>query len=209
MYGLETEDSDYDIIIVYKPSLKIAISPFRSLKIEEIKMEDIDIKKIPVQKFFLQLSKQNPNFVEYLYSEKVLKGWDLIKEIRRKIEENFNPKKFYLHYLTLALKNFSEEMENKTAILVIRSLLSAKFVLNFGKIPPVNFWKLLEIMDIFNENEIREMLKRKREKTSKEVLEKTKRLISELPPRYPKEVQAKDLTDFFEEILVRLYDKEC
>lgn len=207
MYGLYDIESDYDSIAVTKPSLRVALSPFRDIRIKEVRVGRLDIKIIPVQKFFYFLEKQNPNFVEYLYSDKIIKDFEYREKIRRKIEENLNKPKFYLHYLTIALRNFKEDMTGKTAILVIRSLLSAKYVLDFGKIPPINFWNLLKHTGFFDEKEIREILKKKREKIQKDVLKKIKDLISILPPRYGGEYKKIDLKDFFEEILVEMYDK--
>lgn len=207
MYGLESLESDYDIVVVTKPDLREALSPFKEMRIKEIKSGNLDIKIIPIQKFFYFLAKQNPNFIEYLYSNKIIKDFEYREETRMKIEENFNPMKFYLHYLTLALRNFRENMIGKTTLLVIRSLLSARFVLDFEKIPPVNFWNLLKTVNFFKEEEIKELLDKREEKVGNEIIDKVKKLISELPPIYPKPVSHSDLIDFFEDLLVRIYAK--
>ena len=148
-WGFPSEDSDFDIRIVYHHPLDWYISPFHKKDvIEDIFIDDLDVGGWDIGKCLNLMYKGNAALVEWLNSPIVYKTDPGKTDILNKIAiETFNPKLIFFHYISLAKKKLEDDYSNinpKSFLYAFRALLCAKWTSENHSAPPVLFSQLYE-----------------------------------------------------------------
>ena len=173
-WGMDSKDSDYDIRFVYFRPLKdyLTICPpeevitkaydkdFRPCKVQG---SLVDMLGFDIFKFLKLLFSSNPTTIEWLYSPIVYLGSNDIS-LKEYISQNFSPEKLFHHYFSLFRNNYKlyirggQPITYKKYLYSIRGVLNAKYVYEFGKIPPVHLKETIEeLADFLSEEFVRKI----------------------------------------------------
>lgn len=153
-WGFPSTDSDYDIRLIYKRKindyLKIEpIDDFIDFKI----VDELDFKAWDIQKVLRLILKSNSSIVEYLQSPiHYIENKEFEKRLLEIVKSQFNPKKAAMHYLGITSRkmieiNKNENLKLKDLFYALRSVLSAKWIVEKQTIPPMEFSKLIHLVD--------------------------------------------------------------
>ena len=157
-WGFASADSDYDVRFVYKRHLHDYLRlDSRRETIERTKDPMYDIVGWDVSKFLRLLRASNPSALEWLDCPRYLVSDAIrvhgIEELSR---ECLSSKKLAFHYLGMARENANEFLrisdgevrhelpKTKKYVYVVRALLSARYVCDYGDVPPIEFEMLLD-----------------------------------------------------------------
>lgn len=169
-WGFASPDSDYDIRFIYKSELDhyLSLNNERDI-IEFTTKEDFDGSGWDLKKAFTLLSKSNTPILEWIHAPIVYKtNNSFIEELKNLSIEYFNPIACFYHYSSTA-KNFldsclDDKFKLKSYFYLLRNLLSAKWIIDFGTFPPVIFDELLVLVDVEIKNKIKALIQLKSEK---------------------------------------------
>lgn len=174
-WGLESEDSDYDVRFIY-------IRPMESyLSLQEKKdyinwelNTLLDINGWDITKAFKHFYKSNATLFEWSNSPIVYRSSEDWKTIRALSEEYFSAKACMYHYYGTAKKNYDEYLTGETVkykkyFYVLRPLLACKWIEERKCPPPVLFQDLFEEMSEEKMRpSIRSLLERKKRMSESE-----------------------------------------
>lgn len=160
-WGFAGTDSDYDVRFVYVRNKEFYLKLEPTRDVIEYPINDLlDISGWDISKTMRLAHNSNPSLYEWLQSPIVYKEDIVVNELRELFEEYFSVNKISRHYYHMAenqdykyIKN-NKEVKVKKYFYLLRSILSAKFVLDYKTVPPIEFNKLREVLMPNNINEI-------------------------------------------------------
>lgn len=158
-WGIESEDSDYDVRFIYKHSKDwyLSVLPKRDV-IEYPIVGDLDYSGWDLKKALFLLNKSNPVLFEWFHSPVVyIKSAAHYKILETLSSRYFSPVSFTYHYLNMAKSNYKEylkhdDVRTKKYFYVLRPLLVCMWIEKYNESPPIEFEKLMSL--IKSENSI-------------------------------------------------------
>ncbi len=143
-WGFPSEDSDYDIRVIYRHPYDWYVTPFDKKKvIQDVFIDDLDVSGWDVSKCLSLMYKGNASLAEWLFSPIVYRSNEnYVPLLKDMASRTFNPKQAFYHYISLAKKKLEDERSEvnaKSFLYALRALLCAKWVAEEGVSPPVLF----------------------------------------------------------------------
>jgi len=152
-WGMESEDSDYDVRFVFyrplknyitlnKPDEVITVAFDENLEPHDVQGSLVDMSGFDIFKYLKLLATSNPTTIEWLNSPIVYLGDNNIS-LKDHVATNFSPEKLFYHYFSLFKSSYKidingkKEITYKKYLYAMRGLLNALYVLKFDKIPPL------------------------------------------------------------------------
>lgn len=153
-WGFESTDSDYDVrfIYIHPRNWYLNILPKRDV-IEYPIVDDFDYSGWDMRKTLFLLNKSNPVLFEWLKSPIVYIKDDFFCDIMTDLSRSyFSPISSIYHYLHMAARNFREylqtdEVKIKKYFYVLRPILACMWIEKHNESPPMEFEKLLTLID--------------------------------------------------------------
>ena len=152
-WGFPSTDSDYDVRFIYKRKIEdyLKIDPIDDFIDLEI-IDELDFKGWDIQKVLRLMLKSNSSINEYLQSPIHYISDEIFeKELFNLAASQFNSQKVTMHYLGITTKRLIEmehqnEIKLKSLFYTLRSVLSAKWIVENKTIPPMEFEKLKHLI---------------------------------------------------------------
>ncbi|HAR72447.1 MAG TPA: nucleotidyltransferase domain-containing protein [Flavobacteriaceae bacterium] len=152
-WGFPSTDSDYDVRFIYKRKIDdyLKIDPIDDFIDLEI-VDELDFKGWDIQKVLRLMLKSNSSINEYLQSPIHYISEEIFeKELFDLAASQFNSQKVAMHYLGITTKRMVEmehqnEIKLKSLFYALRSVLSAKWIVENKTIPPMEFEKLKHLI---------------------------------------------------------------
>jgi len=146
-WGFASPDSDYDVRFIYvRPKEEYLRLEKRPDVIEWKLNETVDINGWDLKKALTLLRSSNPALFEWNNSPIVYEISDYWEKIREEVNEFFQPKAGFHHYISMAESTYShlldETVKLKKYFHAIRAILAAKFILATNCTPPTTFGEL-------------------------------------------------------------------
>ncbi|MDM5335605.1 nucleotidyltransferase domain-containing protein [Ureibacillus composti] len=174
-WGVHSKDSDYDVrfIYIHQPDYYLSIDPQGlGSKRDVIELpinENLDINGWEITKALRLFRKSNPSLFEWLNSSIIYyQKYSFVNLIRALECEVFEPSTMLTHYLNMAKRNYEKylqgsEVRTKLYLYVLRPILACKWIVEYGKVPPIRFNELLDriIPESLLKLEINFLLRRK------------------------------------------------
>ncbi len=173
LWRIDSSDSDFDIRFVFKRNFRDYLRLNKPNDIIQCVSGNKDFVGFDIFKFCGLLNNSNPSIIEWLISDIVYfnkQPGQLVSAAKNW----FNPLALFHHYKSMCKQNYltylktHSEVTYKKYLYAMRGLLSAKYVLEFEELPPINFNILLE--KLFSKNAIQKEIYHK----LKEILVKKK-----------------------------------
>ena len=147
-WGLESNDSDYDIRFVFTRPLKdyLRLNPKG-----EVEGSYYDFLGFDVYKFCRMLQASNPSAIEWMMS-KIHYSGERPKAFYQFLDENMKCIALYYHYKSMCKQNYLKYLKTgecvsyKKYLYAFRGLVNARWVATHGTIPPIRFEEAFEIM---------------------------------------------------------------
>ena len=150
-WGFPSRDSDYDVRFLYLRPREWYLAVDRRRDVIECPIDDLlDISGWDYQKALGLLYKSNPPLLEWIRSTIVyLEQFSVAADLRTYSEQYFSPRSCIHHYLHMADHNYREylradEVRLKKYFYVLRPVLACMHIERTGKVPPIEFGRLLE-----------------------------------------------------------------
>jgi uncharacterized protein len=153
-WGFESTDSDYDVrfIYVHKKNWYLNILPKRDV-IEYPINDEFDYSGWDLRKTLFLMNKSNPVLFEWLKSPIIYYKDQFCFNILEQISEvYFSPISSIYHYLHMANGNYRQyllgnEVKTKKYFYVLRPIMACMWIEKNKKSPPMEFEKLLMLID--------------------------------------------------------------
>jgi uncharacterized protein len=155
-WGFESPDSDYDARFIYAHSpswyLSVGLEEQRDV-IEYPIVDHIDLNGWDVRKALRLFWKSNPAFVEWIQSPFIyLERSTFASQVRGLLPTIYSCERGVHHYRSMAKTNFrgylrAESVPLKKYFYVLRPLLSVRWLERYGIAAPIEFSKLLHLID--------------------------------------------------------------
>ncbi|MFM2477749.1 nucleotidyltransferase domain-containing protein [Celerinatantimonas sp. MCCC 1A17872] len=165
-WGFASTNSDYDVRFIYAHEadwyLSMDVEDQRDV-IEYPIVDEIDINGWDVRKALRLFRKSNPAMVEWLSSALIYADDGVFaRELRPLLKTSYSLNKGIFHYLNMARTNYrgylkSQEVRVKKYFYVLRPLLAIRWLLKYQSVAPIEFEKLLTLLD---EADVREQVER-------------------------------------------------
>lgn len=169
-WGFPSVDSDYDVRFIYTKSLNEYLKVNHTDDFLDFAInDDLDFKGWDLKKFLKLMYASNATPFEWIQSPIFyISKDDFIIEINQTLSNYFCQQTLTHHYLGLSKKKTEqlddENIKLKDLFYVLRSLLAAKYCLVKNECPPMEFSKLIFLVDnetILNEINTLQQLKSK------------------------------------------------
>lgn len=153
-WGFESVDSDYDVRFIYRHQLKWYLNVLPKRDVIEYPIQGLfDYAGWDIRKALFLINKSNPVLFEWLRSPIVYIKDELC--FNRLVEASklyFSPISSTYHYLSMAKGNFRDYLQgdivkSKKYFYVLRPLLACLWIKNKQETPPVEFDKLLTLVN--------------------------------------------------------------
>lgn len=155
-WGFESPNSDYDARFIYVHRrdwyLSVGLEEQRDV-IEYPIVDDIDLNGWDLRKALRLFWKSNPAFVEWVQSPIVYaQHGDFAAQARALLPVVYSCVSGVHHYRNMAKTNYrgylrGDEVPLKKYFYVLRPLLSVRWLERYGKAAPIEFDKLLHLLD--------------------------------------------------------------
>lgn len=154
-WGFASPNSDYDVRFIYvHPKdwyLSINVENKRDV-IEYPIVDDIDLNGWELRKALRLFSKTNPAFVEWIQSPIVYMDDGFGARARALLPEVYAPAQGRVHYMSMAKSNYRTYLLNdlvplKKYFYVLRPLLAMRWIERFNSAPPIEFARLLAVLE--------------------------------------------------------------
>jgi predicted nucleotidyltransferase len=155
-WGFESPNSDYDARFIYlHPAewyLSVDLEDKRDV-IEYPIVDEIDLNGWDIRKALRLFSKSNPAFVEWIQSPLVyVEHGSFANRVRSLLPAIYSCAKGVAHYRSMAKTNYrgylqAEQVPLKKYFYVLRPLLAVKWLERYGTPAPIEFSKLLHLID--------------------------------------------------------------
>jgi len=190
-WGMESEDSDYDIRFVYHREVKdyLCLNPSDEVIKASFDKEGnkapaegcfFDIVGFDLFKFARMLSSSNPQVIEWLCTDIVYLGKQN-KVFQEYAEKCFKQISLYYHYKSMCKQNYLKYLKSgnlvtyKKYLYAMRGLINARYVANFKVLPPINFIQTLETLDkllpLYVVERLKQIVELKKEGKEKDIIE--------------------------------------
>lgn len=155
-WGFASPNSDYDVRFIYmrKPAWYQAVDlEERRDVIEYPIVDDIDLNGWDVRKALRLFWKSNPAFVEWIQSPITYIDQSVFREAALALlPEIYSPEKGIYHYRSMARTNYRGHLREpmvrlKKYLYVLRSLLAARWIASTGSAAPIEFERLLPLLE--------------------------------------------------------------
>jgi uncharacterized protein len=155
-WGFASANSDYDVRFIYthQPEWYLAVDLEERPDVIEYEITDeIDMNGWDVRKALRLFWKSNPTFIEWIQSPiTYLESGNFTARARQLLPEIYAVESGIYHYRSMAKSNFhnylyAEKVPLKKYFYVLRPLLSVRWIEKYGTAAPIEFEKLLEIID--------------------------------------------------------------
>jgi predicted nucleotidyltransferase len=155
-WGFESANSDYDARFIYAHRrdcyLSVGLEEQRDV-IEYPIDDDIDLSGWDLRKALRLFWKSNPAFVEWIQSPIIYaERSEFAAKVRELLPGIYSCAAGVHHYRSMARTNFrgylrSEQVSLKKYFYVLRPLLAVRWLERYGCPPPIEFGKLLHLLD--------------------------------------------------------------
>lgn len=155
-WGFASPNSDYDgrFIYVHRPEwyLSVGLEERRDV-IEYPIVDDLDVNGWDVRKALRLFWKSNPAFIEWLQSPIVYaQSGSFAGRCRELIPQVYAPHSGIHHYRSMAKTNYRGYLREpmvplKKYFYVLRPLLAVRWLERYGTPAPIEFQRLLEVLD--------------------------------------------------------------
>jgi predicted nucleotidyltransferase len=151
-WGFTSPDSDYDVRFIYAHTRDWYSQLVEERDVIEIPISDeLDIGGWDLRKALQLANKGNAIVQEWMTSPIVYKQSKQFDELHRIVKGAFNPITAFYHYRSMAKKAYSEIQSTKTKKLkrffyFARASLSAKWILEKGTMPSIQFAELVSAL---------------------------------------------------------------
>ncbi|WP_338848312.1 nucleotidyltransferase domain-containing protein [Massilia sp. W12] len=154
-WGFDSPDSDFDVRFIYMhaPSWYQAVDLEEKRDVIEYPLTDgIDLHGWDLRKALRLLWKANPAFIEWLQAPLCYIEAGCFKQTAlRSLSGMYVPLKGIYHYRNMAASTFRShlreaEVRQKKYFYVLRDLLAARWIAQHGAPPPVDFARLLPLL---------------------------------------------------------------
>ncbi len=169
-WGFASTDSDWDVRFIYVHKLDWYLQiDSKKDSFDEILPNEIDLSGWELKKALRLFRKSNPPLLEWLRSPIVyLEQYSTAENLRKLVEEYFNPKSCLHHYLHMAEGNYRQYLQKenvrvKKYFYVLRPILACDWIKQTNTMVPMEFQVLVD-SQINNEtlkDEICKLLARK------------------------------------------------
>ena len=155
-WGFASVDSDYDVRFIYAhpKDWYVAVDLEQKRDVIEYEITDeIDLNGWDVRKALKLFSKSNPAFVEWIQSPITYIDSGAFREKSLQLlSQIYSVKKGIYHYRSMAKTNYrgylrSEEVRLKKYFYVLRPLLAIRWLELYQCAAPVEFYRLLDLLD--------------------------------------------------------------
>lgn len=152
-WGFPSPNSDYNVRFIYMhhSDWYLSVDPKKDNLVFPIN-DELDISGWDARKALLLLSKSNASIFEWMQSPIVYRSKDDVLETLKDLARHyFNPRAMGHHYLgigknALATGKVGERFKIKKYFYVLRPLLAAMWLVDYQRIPPMEFSKLCSIL---------------------------------------------------------------
>jgi len=155
-WGFASPNSDYDVRFVYaRPRewyLSIDLEKKRDI-IEYDITDDIDLNGWDVRKALQLFRSSNPAFVEWINSPiTYMDNGGFAQTCRSLLSSTYSSERGIYHYRSMAKTNYREYLKGdlvplKKYFYVLRPLLAVRWLKRYGQAAPIEFHKLLPLLD--------------------------------------------------------------
>ncbi len=155
-WGFPSPDSDYDVRIIYKHKKDWYLSLFEEKDSIELMLDnnEIDISGWDLRKSLRLLWKSNPPILERIQSPIIYQvDNNFIRGINKVAKETYSRITAIHHYLSMGKKAFEEVSNNekyklKKFFYALRASVACLWILEREEIPPIEFGKMIDGLDI-------------------------------------------------------------
>lgn len=155
-WGFESPNSDFDARFIYANSkewyLSVGLEEQRDV-IEYPIVDDIDLNGWDVRKALRLFWKSNPAFVEWVQSPIIYaESTTFASDVRKLLPAVYSCENGIHHYRSMAKTNFrgylkADLVPLKKYFYVLRPLLAVRWLERYGNAAPIEFSKLLHLID--------------------------------------------------------------
>jgi predicted nucleotidyltransferase len=155
-WGFASPNSDFDARFIFSRSadwyLAVDLEERRDV-IEYPIVDDIDLNGWDLRKALRLFWKSNPAFVEWIQSPiTYLDRGNFRRRALELLPSVYSPEKGIHHYRAMALNNYraylrQESVVAKKYFYALRPLLAARWIERYREAPPIEFERLLELVD--------------------------------------------------------------
>lgn len=155
-WGFSSPDSDYDARFIYVHRrdwyLAVGLEEQRDV-IEYPIVDEIDINGWDLRKALRLFWKSNPAFVEWIQSPIIYRQQGTFaEEVRSLLPSIYSCERGIYHYRSMAKTNYrgylrADQVPLKKYFYVLRPLLAVRWLERFGEAAPIEFDRLLEMLD--------------------------------------------------------------
>lgn len=153
-WGFASPDSDYDVRFIYRHSSDkyLSIHPPED-NINLFITKDLDFNGWEIRKALHLFGKSNVSPYEWMQSDTLYQQkTDFIEHLRTLAPQYFSPRAAVHHYLGIARNTFEgplqePEVKIKKYFYALRTVLSACWIVQHHEIPPLQFHKLLALIN--------------------------------------------------------------
>lgn len=155
-WGFASPNSDYDVRFIYAhdPDWYLALDLEAQRDVIEYPIvDDIDLNGWDVRKALQLFSRSNPGFVEWIQSPiTYIERGSFRAEALQLLPQLYSVQNGVQHYRSMARKNYQGFLceplvKTKKYFYVLRALLAAQWVASSGQAAPIEFEKLLVLLD--------------------------------------------------------------
>jgi hypothetical protein len=187
-WRMESSNSDYDVRFVFYRKIKDYISLEKKKDVIERYFDKkgkphpaegcfIDIVGFDIFKYLKLLISSNPTAIEWLKSDIIYYGKQN-QVFRNFTFKNFKKIALFYHYKSLCRQNYEKYIKSgnlvsyKKYLYAWRGLVNAKYVMQSGKVPPIDFTEALDKVNIPRKikNKISDIIKLKMSGKEKEIV---------------------------------------
>lgn len=149
-WGFASADSDYDVRFIYVHPKDWYLGLEKKRDVIELPInEELDINGWDLNKTLKLLYVSNPTLFEWLSSPIVYRDSDDAAQLRGIMSSRFSPIKGVYHYLSMAVRNYTENLKGETVrakkyFYVLRPILACRWILEKQLQPPMLFSELME-----------------------------------------------------------------
>ncbi|MFT5819893.1 MAG: putative nucleotidyltransferase [Crocinitomix sp.] len=155
-WGFPSPDSDFDVRIIYvhKKDWYLSLSDKKDSVELMFENNDIDITGWDLRKSLKLLQKSNASIIERIQSPILYKSDpEFLGKINELANSHYSKIATMHHYLSMAKKFIHELKENeeyklKKFFYALRSAVACKWILVKAEMPPIEFQKMLDELDI-------------------------------------------------------------
>jgi len=155
-WGFPSPDSDFDVRVIYKHEKNWYLSLTEEKDTIEYFLEnnEIDISGWDLRKSLRLLAKSNPPLLERIQSPIIYKvNKEFLTGINAVAQKTYSRIASIHHYLSMAKKTFeevvnSEEYKLKKFFYALRASVACLWILEKEEIPPIEFGKMLNGLDL-------------------------------------------------------------